>query len=112
MHAAKARGPRSDAGWHPGLYRDRMDIEVIAFDVFGTLVDWRSSIAEALARVGGQAGLKADWPLVAAAWRSRYRSTLDRQVRGEAPFQALDVLHRIMLDEVAEQHGLQALTDS
>jgi 2-haloacid dehalogenase len=89
-----------------------MEIEVIAFDVFGTLVDWRSSIADALARVGGKAGLRADWPAVADAWRSRYRPALDRQVRGEAPFQPLDVLHREMLDEVAEHYGLQALTDA
>lgn len=89
-----------------------MEIEVIAFDVFGTLVDWRSSITDALARAGGEAGLRADWPAVADAWRSRYRPALDRQVRGEEPFQPLDVLHRVMLDEVAEQYGLQALTQA
>lgn len=89
-----------------------MDIEIIAFDVFGTLVDWRSSIATELARVGGRAGLSADWPSVADAWRSLYRPTLDRLVRGEAPFQRLDALHRAMLDEIIEEYGLQAIGDA
>jgi 2-haloacid dehalogenase len=86
-----------------------VDAEIIAFDVFGTLVDWRSSITAELARVGGRAGIDADWPAVADAWRSRYRPALDRVAGGELPFQPLDALHRMMLDEVAREHGLQAL---
>jgi 2-haloacid dehalogenase len=86
--------------------------EIIAFDVFGTLVDWRSSIAAALARVGGRAGISADWPAVADAWRSRYRPTLDRVVAGGLAFQPLDVLHRTMLDEIADSSGLQALGEA
>lgn len=86
-----------------------MDVEVIAFDVFGTLTDWRSSIAAELARVGGLAGLDADWPAVADAWRSRYQPALGRLVRGEAPYQPLDRLHAEMLDEVVAEHGLRAL---
>ena len=89
-----------------------MDTEIIAFDVFGTLVDWRSSITAALARVGGRAGISADWPAVADAWRSKYRPTLDRVVAGGLAFQPLDVLHRTMLDEVADSRGLQALGDA
>ena len=90
-----------------------MDLEVIAFDVFGTLVDWHTSIAGALQRVGGRAGLSADWPAVASAWRSLYRPTLARVVAGELPFQPLDALHRRMLDEVAGQwQPLRALSDA
>jgi 2-haloacid dehalogenase len=89
-----------------------MEAEIIAFDVFGTLVDWRSGITAALARAGGRAGISADWPAVADAWRSRYRPTLNRVVSGGLPFQPLDVLHRTMLDEVADEHGLQALTEA
>ena len=42
-----------------------VDVEVIAFDVFGTLVDWHTSITAALQEVGGRAGIDADWPAVA-----------------------------------------------
>lgn len=89
-----------------------MDVEIIAFDVFGTLVDWRSSIAAELASAGSRAGIHADWPVIADAWRSRYRPTLDRLVRGEEPFQPLDALHRMMLEDIVEEHGLQAIGDA
>lgn len=83
-----------------------MEIEIIAFDVFGTLVDWRSSVAAHLARVGERTGLQADWPAVADAWRSRYQPTLERVISGDLGFQPLDALHALTLDEVADAHGL------
>lgn len=86
-----------------------MDIDVVAFDVFGTLVDWRSSITSAFERIGGAAGLDADWPAAADAWRSRYYPAMARVLRGERPFQPLDVLHAEMLDEVTAEYGLEAL---
>jgi 2-haloacid dehalogenase len=93
-----------------------VDVEIIAFDVFGTLVDWHMSIAAALAEVGGRAGIDADWAALANAWRARYRPTLARVVAGELPFESLDALHRMMLDELAADDGpggpLQALSDA
>ena len=89
-----------------------MDVEVIAFDVFGTLVDWHTSITAALQEVGSRAGIDADWPAVATAWRALYHPTLSQVVRGELPFQSLDALHRRMLDEVAARQQLQALSDA
>lgn len=86
-----------------------MDEQILAFDVFGTLVDWHTSIAAALAQAGGRAGIDADWAAVASAWRSRYRPTLGRVIAGDLPYQSLDALHRMMLDEVIEERGLQAL---
>jgi 2-haloacid dehalogenase len=89
-----------------------VDIEVICFDVFGTLVDWHTSIAAALARVGGRAGVEADWPEVANAWRALYHPTLQRVIDGGLPYQSLDTLHRMMLDQVAGEHGLGALAEA
>jgi 2-haloacid dehalogenase len=84
-------------------------IEVIAFDTFGTLVDWRTSIAVALAAAGRDAGLEADWAAVADAWRSRYQPATAAVVAGERPFEPLDELHAQMLDEVIAQFRLQTL---
>jgi 2-haloacid dehalogenase len=89
-----------------------MEIDIVAFDVFGTLVDWRSSIAAEFARAGARAGRQADWPAVADAWRSRYQPALTRVLLGEVAYQPLDVLHRTMLDEVAAEHGLGWLGDA
>ena len=86
-----------------------MDAEIIAFDVFGTLVDWRTSISAALAQAGRRAGVDADWPAVADSWRSRYQPALARVIRGERPFRTLDVLHAEMLDEVITEHRLEAI---
>ena len=88
-----------------------MDIEIIAFDVFGTLVDWRTSITADLARVGERAGLRADWPAIADAWRSRYQPALNRVIAGELAFQPLDALHAMTLDEVVTEHGLERLSE-
>ncbi len=86
-----------------------MEFEVVAFDVFGTLVDWRSSIAADLSRVGTRAGLDADWPTMADAWRARYQPTLERVLVGDQPFRSLDELHAMTLDDVIADNGLQAL---
>jgi len=86
-----------------------MDVEIIAFDVFGTLVDWRTAISAALARAGASAGLHADWPAVADSWRSRYQPALARVIAGQRPFETLDVLHAEMLEEVITEHQLQAI---
>ena len=65
--------------------------------MFGTPVDWHTSITAALQEVGGRAGIDADWPAVASAWRALYHPTLSQVVRGKPPFQSLDALHRRML---------------
>jgi 2-haloacid dehalogenase len=83
-----------------------VSVRALFFDVFGTLVDWRSSIARALAKAGEAAGLSADWPAAADAWRERYYPSLGTVLRGERAFQPLDVLHAEMLDEVIAERGL------
>ncbi|WP_328733227.1 haloacid dehalogenase type II [Streptomyces caniferus] len=86
-----------------------MEIDAAVFDVFGTMTDWRSGVADALAGIGGRAGLRADWPAVADAWRRRYRPVLERVLAGELPWRPLDALHRLMLDDVLAEHGLDDL---
>lgn len=86
-----------------------MDVDAAVFDVFGTLTDWRSGVAAALADVGGRAGLEADWPAVADTWRRRYRPALERVLGGELPWRPLDALHRLTLDEALAGHGLDGL---
>ncbi|MEV0373913.1 haloacid dehalogenase type II [Streptomyces sp. NPDC050636] len=86
-----------------------MDVDAAVFDVFGTMTDWRSSVTAELADIGGRAGLRADWPAITDAWRHRYRPVLGRFLSGELPWQPLDDMHRLMLDEVLAEHGLNAL---
>ncbi|MGW7249711.1 haloacid dehalogenase type II [Streptomyces decoyicus] len=89
-----------------------MDVDAAVFDVFGTMTDWRSSVTAELADIGGRAGLDADWPAVADAWRRRYRPVLERVLGGELPWRPLDDLHRLMLDDVVAEHGLDDLGEA
>lgn len=80
---------------------------VLAFDVFGTVVDWRSSIAAESAgflRTIGRADL--DPAGFADAWRRRYFSGMMAYAASGRPFTTLDMLHREMLDETLRGEGI------
>jgi 2-haloacid dehalogenase len=84
----------------------------LAFDVFGTVVDWRGSIAPEVEAVAARRGLAVDGPALADAWRRRYRPSMERVRSGAIPWTALDDLHRASLEELIEEFGLQALDGS
>lgn len=69
----------------------------LAFDVFGTVVDWRSSIIAELQSFGARHGLQRDWVSLADAWRAGYAPAMDRVRRGELPWTRIDDLHREIL---------------
>jgi 2-haloacid dehalogenase len=73
------------------------ELRALVFDVFGTVVDWRSGIAEAAARQGLPGERFAD------AWRARYAPSMDAVRRGELPWMNLDSLHRRSLDQLLEE---------
>jgi len=51
-----------------------VDVKALIFDVFGTVVDWRSSIIKQCQDLGQVRGIEADWDAFADAWRSQYRA--------------------------------------
>ena len=81
-------------------------VRAVLFDVFGTVVDWRSGVAAAVRRFAAEQGLELDAGAFADAWRSRYGPAMRRVSAGERPFVPLDVLHRENLDGVLEDLGL------
>ena len=84
----------------------------LTFDVFGTVVDWRSTVIEEGEALGARSGVRADWAAVADAWRSRYRPTMARVTSGELPWLDFDELHRLTLDEVIEELGITGLSEA
>ena len=66
----------------------------LAFDVFGTVVDWRSTIIREGEALGREKGLDVDWAAFADAWRARYAPSMNRVRSGEVPWTNLDALHR------------------
>ena len=87
-------------------------MKVLAFDVFGTVVDWRSGVIAELTAIARERDLAVDAGAMADAWRRRYQPFLDRVRRGEAPWQVLDELHRASLREVIRELGLEKLTET
>ena len=84
---------------------------VLAFDVFGTVVDWRSSVIGELEMFGERHGLAEDWPSFADAWRAGYAPAMNRVRSGDLPWLNLDALHRMILDELLDGAGIDAVPD-
>jgi 2-haloacid dehalogenase len=83
-----------------------MQPQALAFDVFGTVVDWRSSIIRELEAFGRKHGLQQDWPSFADEWRAGYVPAMDRVRRGELPWMKIDDLHRMILDGLLHAAGI------
>jgi 2-haloacid dehalogenase len=86
------------------------ELKLLAFDVFGTVVDWRSSVIAEGEQLGAAKGLHVDWAEFADAWRSIYRPYMDRVQSGELPWTKLDDLHRRMLDETLAKFKIAGLS--
>jgi|SRR5579871_4115887 len=84
----------------------------LVFDVFGTVVDWRSSLIGELTEFGRRSGLDVDWAGLVDAWRAAYKPSMDRVRRGEQTWTPLDDLHRASLDRLLEERGLAGLAES
>lgn len=87
-------------------------VQAIVFDVFGTVVDWRSSIIRDLAAFGAQRGITADWGRFTDDWRALYQPAMDEVRSGRRPWTILDVLHRESLDALLGRHGIAGLSDA
>ena len=84
----------------------------MTFDVFGTVVDWRTSITKEGEAVGRRHGIQADWSAFADDWRGGYGPAMQRVRSGELGWTKIDHLHRMILDDLVPQYGLTALSDN
>jgi 2-haloacid dehalogenase len=87
------------------------NLEALVFDVFGTVVDWRSTVIHEGKELGRRKSLDVDWAAFADAWRSRYAPSMDRVRRGEIPWTKLDDLHRSSLEGLLEEFGVADLSE-
>lgn len=87
-------------------------VRALFFDVFGTLVDWRTSVAREAERILKPLGHSLDWAAFADAWRDEYQPGMEEVRSGRLPFSKLDVLHRKNLERFAPRFGLAGLPDA
>jgi 2-haloacid dehalogenase len=87
------------------------EIHALTFDVFGTVVDYYSTIVAEGEQLGQQKGFQVDWGAFALAWRNRYSPFLQRVERHELPWTKLDTLHRLALEEVLQEFHISTLSE-
>ena len=87
-------------------------IKALTFDVFGTVVDWRSTVIREGQQLGAQKGLDVDWAQFADAWRAGYGPSMQRVKNGELPWTTIDALHRMILDDLLDRFEITNLSEA
>ena len=85
-----------------------MHPQVLAFDIFGTVVDWHGSIAREIAAIDPE----VDADAFALAWRAGYQPAMQRVRSGELGWTRIDDLHRLILDGILPRFGLDHLDET
>ncbi len=91
---------------------DLDSVRALAFDVFGTVIDWRRSLIREGEALGRAKGLTVDWARLADAWRECYQPMLSRVRDGGLPWTKLDDLHRMSLDRLLADFGIAGLSEA
>jgi 2-haloacid dehalogenase len=86
-------------------------VRALVFDVFGTVVDWRSSIIREGKALGQRKRLRVDWVAFADAWRDGYQPAMARVRSGELGWTKIDDLHRMILDGLLKKFSIRGLTE-
>lgn len=87
-------------------------VKALTFDVFGTVVDWRNSVAREAEAALAPKGFALDWTAFADAWRARYQPAMEACRSGARPFTKLDILHRENLEAVLADFGVSGLDEA
>lgn len=96
--------PTDKAGNTPGSVEG---VRILAFDVFGTVVDWHGGIVRDVRSMN----LNVDADAFALAWRAGYRPAMQRVASGELGWTLIDDLHRMILDDILRQFSVTHLTE-
>jgi len=90
---------------------DLAPVKALVFDVFGTVVDWRTSVAREVEALAKRKSLTVDGAAFADAWRAGYAPSMNRVRTGELPWTPLDRLHRMTLDSLLVTFGFTGLSE-
>lgn len=90
---------------------DELKIKALTFDVFGTVVDWYTSVVREGEMLGRRKGIDIDWSAFALEWRSGYGPAMARVRNGDLPHMKVDDLHRLILDDLLKEYGIVGLSE-
>jgi 2-haloacid dehalogenase len=87
--------------------------KALVFDVFGTCVDWRTSLINDFTKWSATRGIKADWTALVDVWRAVYGASMDDvRKHPERGYMILDTLHRQSLEKLVAQFSIEGLTET
>lgn len=84
------------------------EVQVLVFDVFGTVVDWHGSIVREVSARYPQ----VDADAFALAWRAGYQPAMQAVRGGGRGWVKLDALHREILDGILPRFGLAHVNEA
>ena len=87
------------------------NVKALTFDVFGTVVDWRGSVAREIKEMGDKKGFQLDWEKFADEWRNGYGPSMDKVRSGDLSWTNIDVLHRMILENLLKEFGITNLSE-
>jgi len=87
-------------------------VKAICFDVFGTVVDWRTSVIEQCRSFGREKKLDLDWEAFVDRWRSCYRPGMDAVRRGSLPWTNVAGIHRAALEGLLDEYPIRGLSEN
>ena len=88
-------------------------VKALVFDVFGTCVDWRTSLINDFTKWSETRGIKADWTALVDGWRAVYAASMDEvRKHPERGYMILDTLHRQSLEKLVAQFSIEGLTEA
>ena len=87
------------------------NVKACVFDVFGTVVDWRSSVVAEATNWGKAKALNINWVEFTDRWRLGYKPAMDKVRKGEVPWMNLDDLHRVILEDLLKQYKIGGLSE-
>lgn len=89
-----------------------LDVRALTFDVFGTVVDWRTSIIREIRKLGERKGIDVDWENFVDAWRGLYQPAMSKVREGGRPWAKLDDLHRESLEQLLAEYRIEGLSEA
>ena len=87
-------------------------VKALLFDVFGTVVDWRSCITAEFNQLVQKYGINLESSHLADEWRAQYQPSMEAIRSGKRPFTRLDVLHAENLDHVLADNNLTVFSEA
>ncbi len=89
-----------------------VSVKALFFDVFGTLVDYRTGVAREAERLLTPRGYALDWLAFADVWRDEYQPAMEEIRSGKLGFCKLDVLHRRNLERILPRFGVAGVDEA